>query len=271
MKKALSSQFIALSIAGTRLMAAVMIFTGALLFSGSASAQLTAKANHDRITIDFFYHGSTVSVSGVSDPDADLIIKIASPEGHQSLRRKGKVGGLLWMNVGSLDFENVPSLYFVTGTKKVEDLLNKTEQDRAVVGYQALGRHAEVKPVEDELGKARWFDEFIKYKEADRLYLQTSGNVTLTSGEGGQKYYTVFDWPYQALPGDYTVTVYAVKDGKIVETAESKVMVEQVGVVKGLAQMARSKAALYGIISIMAALGAGFGVGLVFRKGGGAH
>jgi F0F1-type ATP synthase membrane subunit c/vacuolar-type H+-ATPase subunit K len=49
------------------------------------------------------------------------------------------------------------------------------------------------------------------------------------------------------------------------------VLVEQVGMVKSLAGMAKENAALYGGLSILAALGAGFGVGLVFRKGGGAH
>ena len=61
------------------------------------------------------------------------------------------------------------------------------------------------------------------------------------------------------------------KDGKVVDQAESRVLVEQAGIVKTLAGMAKNKAALYGLISIVSALGAGFGVGLVFRKGGGAH
>jgi Putative transmembrane protein (Alph_Pro_TM) len=78
-------------------------------------------------------------------------------------------------------------------------------------------------------------------------------------------------WPYQAAPGDYLVTVYAVKNGKVVEQAESKVNVEQVGTVKTLATMAKNSAAFYGILSIGIALGAGFGVSLVFRKGGGSH
>ncbi len=61
-------------------------------FAGTASAMLTARANHDHITIDFFYHGSTVSVRGESDPGVDLVIKITAPEGHQTLKQKGKVG-----------------------------------------------------------------------------------------------------------------------------------------------------------------------------------
>lgn len=72
-------------------------------------------------------------------------------------------------------------------------------------------------------------------------------------------------------PGNYTVTVYAVKDKKVLETATSSVFVEQVGMVKSFAGMAKNNASVYGIISILAALGAGFGVGLVFGKGGGAH
>jgi len=52
-------------------------------FAGNASAMLTAKANHDHITIDFFYHGSTVGVKGVSDAGRDLVIKITSPRGSR--------------------------------------------------------------------------------------------------------------------------------------------------------------------------------------------
>ncbi len=35
-----------------------------LVIAKPASAMLTTKANHDHITIDFFYHGSTVSTNG---------------------------------------------------------------------------------------------------------------------------------------------------------------------------------------------------------------
>ena len=248
-----------------------MVFIGLSIYTGQASAELTVIPNHDHISIGFFYHGSNVSVRGVSDPDADLIIKITAPEEHQALRQKGKVGGFLWMNVGTINFEHVPSLYFLSSTKKIEDILNKDEMASYVVGLEALERHVELKPVKDEAEKTKWFNEFVKYKEHSRLYSVSSDNITFTNENGKQNYYTLFEWPYQAVPGIYTVTVYAVKNNKIVEKAESKVQVEQAGVVKKLAGMAKNNASVYGILSILAALGAGFGVGLVFRKGGGAH
>jgi len=241
-------------------------------FVAPASAMLTAKANHDHITIDFFYHGSTVSVRGISDPGTDLVIKITSPEGHQLLKKKGKVGGMLWMNVGQLKFENTPNFYEIFSTKKIEDILSTEEMDKNVIGFPALAKHVEITPVANEEEKAKWFDEFVKFKEDSKVYTSSSGNITFSkNAEGKQEYYILTEWPYQAQPGDYLVTVYAVKDHKVVEQATSNVNVAQIGMVKSLAGMAKDTPAVYGFLSIGVALSAGFGVSMVFRKGGGSH
>jgi len=242
-----------------------------LLMNGTASAALTITANHNHINIDFFYHGSTVSISGVSDPGTDMIIKIASPGGHQSLRKKGKVAGLLWMNVGELKFDHVPSLYSLHSTKKISEILSGEEREKYLIGYEALGKQTEIQPIANGADKTKWFNEFVKFKEASKLYAESEGDIALNINSGEQHYYVSSPWPYQAAPGEYIVTVYAVRDNKVVQTAETKVQVEQVGLVKSFAVMAKNSAALYGVISVFAALVAGFGVGLIFRKGGGAH
>jgi uncharacterized protein (TIGR02186 family) len=254
---------------------AILIFALCVLpfaISSNAFAMLTAKANHDHITIDFFYHGSSVSVRGMSEPGTDLVIKITSSEGHQVLKQKGKVGGVLWMNVGKLKFEQTPNFYEVFSTKKLEDILSREEMDKYVIGYPALAKHVEITPVANEEERAKWFDEFVKFKESSKVYMTTSGKIeTSLNADGKQEYYILTDWPYQAQPGDYLVSVYAVKDNKVIEQAQTKVNVEQVGMVKTLATMATNSPAIYGFLSIGVALGAGVGVSLVFRKGGGSH
>ncbi len=175
------------------------------------------------------------------------------------------------MNVGGLKFEQVSNLYSLHSTKKIEDILTREEMDKYVIGYPALERHVEMNPIAGGDEKTKWFNEFLKYKESSNLYRISSGRINLTEKDGKQNYYVLLEWPYQARPDNYTITVYAVRDKKVIETAETHVYVEQVGVVKSLAGMAKNNGALYGIVSILAALGAGFGVGLVFRKGGGGH
>jgi Putative transmembrane protein (Alph_Pro_TM) len=250
-------------------LALTVLFVGA--FSTGAQAFLTAKTSQDHINIGFFYAGSEVSVSGLSDPGDDYIIAVTSPECNQELRRKGKVAGALWMNVGELKCERVPNLYFVRCSKKLDDLLPVCEQDRCVLGYPALERHINMEPAKDQEEKNRWFGEFIKYKESKKLFANSCADFQVSSEGGKQKYSMKFAWPYQAPPGEYLVTVYAVKDRKVVDQAVSKVTVEQVGAVKKLAAMAKNQGALYGIIAILTAIGAGFGVGIIFGKGGGAH
>ncbi len=237
-------------------------------FLEMASAELTIKANHNHIKIDFFYHGSTVSVKGTSDPNTDLVIKITAPDSHEPLKQKGKVAGLLWMNTGTLNFENVPGLYSIHSTGNINDILSSDEMDRHVIGYSALNKHIEITPVADEEEKSRWYGEFIKFKESSKLYSTSTEKVSTELKDGKQEYYILTEWPYQAPPGEYLVTVYAVKDLRVVEMAETKVKVEQVGAIKALANMAKNNGAVYGIVSILIALGAGFGVSLIFKKGG---
>ncbi|HAK87479.1 MAG: hypothetical protein A2077_02785 [Nitrospirae bacterium GWC2_46_6] len=250
---------------------AAVITALAVIYSGTASADLTINANRDHISIGFFYHGSTVSVSGLSDTGTDMIVKITAPDGHETLKQKGKAAGFLWMNIGTLKFEHAPSLYFIHATKKPDEILNAEEMNKHIIGYPALSKHMEIMPVSGDEERTKWFDEFISYKEASKLYAASSGLIKITNENGRQKYYMQTDWPYQAPPGEYLVTVYAVKDKKVMEKAEAKVTVEQAGIVKALSGMAKNNGALYGIISILIALGAGFGVGMIFRKGGGAH
>jgi uncharacterized protein (TIGR02186 family) len=250
---------------------AALLLGAALLSPAGARAELTARANHDHITIDFGYHGSSVSVRGVVDPDVDLVIRIASPEGREVFKQKGKKVGVLWMNVGTLTFEQAPRLYELFSTRPVEALLLPEEAERHVLGYPALERHLAISPLAGQAEKAIWFAEYVRFKESAGLYAGSVGQITFGAQGGHRTYFIDTPWPYQAPPGDYLVTVFAVRGGRVVETATAPVVVEQVGSVRYLASMAREHGALYGLLSIVVALGAGFGVGFVFRKGGGSH
>jgi uncharacterized protein (TIGR02186 family) len=258
----------------TMKLAATLLVLGATQWAllGDAFAAITAKANHDHIAIDFSYHGSTVTVRGESEAGVDLVVKITSPDGHQTMNRKGKVAAILWMNVGSLTFAKAPNLYEVFSTRKLDEILSPEERAAHVIGYDALEAHVEIDPAGSAQEKAKWFREFVAFKESSKLYTVGSEPIeTKRLANGRQQYMLSTRWAHQAPPGEYTVAVYAIEEGRVSETAECKVHVEQTGIVKTLASMARDSAALYAILSIGIALSAGFGVSMVLRKGGGAH
>jgi hypothetical protein len=234
----------------------------------NAWAALTVKANHDDVKIGYNYHGSTVSIGGISDPGVDLILKISSDNASEKMRRKDKVAGFLWMNVEELHLENVPAVYFLRSTKDPAQLLDAAKLTANGIGYEAITQNAEISPLPDPNRKNALFADFIKYQESKNKFSQSVGGIELTPHPEGQAYQTLFDWPYQVSPGDYQVTAYAVKDGDVVDTAQTNVTVENAGEVKALHDLASNNGALYGIAAIMVAIAAGFGVGMVFRSGG---
>ncbi|MBI3600257.1 MAG: TIGR02186 family protein [Nitrospinae bacterium] len=63
--------------------------------------------------------------------------------------------------------------------------------------------------------------------------------------------------------------IHGGKDAIMIENAEA--LAAQPAIIKLLADMAKNNGALYGIISIVVALFAGFGVGIIFKRGRGGH
>lgn len=253
------------------ILVAALVLIGLAFAAPNAWAVLTTQVNHGNIQIDLTYHGGHISIAGKSDANVDLILKIFSYEGHEKLMKKEKVAGVVWMNVGELSFDNTPNLYYLRSTKKPEEILSPQQMTTYGIGYDALMKNAEIKPLSSPEEKRVLFDDFIKYKESKKLFSESVGDIDIKPENGGQSYYTDFDWPYQVPPGKYQVAVYAVKDGEVVDTAETEVVVEKTGTVKTLADMAGENGALYGAAAIGVAVIAGFGVGVIFKKGGGAH
>lgn len=241
-----------------------------LAMASAAWADITVNANHDHVDIRLNYHGSTVSVRGNADPGTDIILTISTEGGEEKLMKKDKIGGFIWMNREKLTFENIPEIYLIRSTKEVGQLLDSSEQAESGIGYDAIAATAEVDPSMDAAGTQSLLDDFFLYKESKNLYSSSVGGIDLNDEGGTRSYYTLFDWPYQVPPGEYKVMAYEVKDGQVLDSAEAQVTVAEAGVVKRLADLAQNNGALYGIIAIVVALAAGFGVGMIF-KGGGAH
>jgi len=237
----------------------------------SDSLSITSNVSPNTISVGSFYRGSKVAITGETDAGNEIIIKVSSPEVKAQLRKKGKAGGVLWMNVGELEFNPVSDVYFIYSTKDIKEILSEREQDKYSIGYDAFKRLVEVSPVRGESEKEQWIKEFIRFKEKGHVYGVFQGKIE--TGTVGDKttYNLIVDWPYEAPPQEYKISVYAVKDNVIRNHAENSLVVEKTGVLKFLSNMAFNNALIYGIISIIIAVAAGFIVSLIFKGSRGGH
>ena len=241
------------------------------LFAVSNAFPITVGLSPDHISVNSLYHGGKLEISGTTDGDSEVIIKITSAEKKVHLRKKGKAGGVLWMNVGELEFNPVSDVFLVYSTGDIDKMLSKDQQDKYVLGYGALKRSISVEPVENEADKEKWVDEFIKLKQKNKIYGEFAGQIKTMSEGAGKTYTLAINWPYQAPPQDYNINVYEVKNDVVQGQAEAVLKIEKVGALKYISDMAFHKETIYGIASILIAIAAGFIVSVIFRGGGGSH
>lgn len=227
---------------------------------------ITCEIIPDEVRIDLFYHGGKLKITGKSDPGDDIIIKISSPPVESGLKYMGKAAGLFWMKVGDMEFKPVSNVYLLYTTGKIDEITSPDERLKRWIGYDALKSQVEVSSSKGPVDKDRWFNEFIKFKERDRLYAIHEGSI-VKDGQGG--FSLDMDWPYQAPPGEYTLEALAVKGGVAYAKTTQKLVIKSAGMVSLLSGLAFKSAAIYGLIAIVIAMLAGLFVGIIFKGGGG--
>lgn len=254
--------------------AALMLYAAAaitVLFPGGQAWALTTQVTPQHIPINIMYHGAQLSIQGESDINDDLIVRISTEPAEVHMKYKGKAAGLFWMKMGDMNFEHVPAAYLLYSSRNLDSLLQADVRIKEGIGFASIKAHATVESSAKEMDPERWIAEFIKLKKAENLYLVQEGTITRRQAADGNEYQLDVQWPYQAAPGTYNVEVFAVRDGNVVDRAETSLTVARAGLVAQLSNLAFNHAALYGIISIVVAMAAGLAVGALFKKGGGAH
>ncbi len=252
---------------GRVLLAATALFVLSALTAEPARA-LTCQVTPDNIGISLIYNGATLTITGESTPGDDLIVKVSSTQYTDvHLKYKGKASGIFWMKLGTMEFKNVPNVYMLYSTGPLNNMMGAEARAANQIGYDAIRANATMERSDHAEVGPEWFDQFLKFKQKEKLYSITEGTVT----RNGNQFKLEAHWPFQAPPETYNVQVLAVRNGQVVEQATAPITVAQVGMVKKLSGLAFNNAAVYGIMAIVIAMVAGFAVGAIFKKGGGSH
>jgi uncharacterized protein (TIGR02186 family) len=252
----------------------LVVLTAALfgpVMPAAAEQALTCAVTPDYIPITFTYHGTQLAINGKSASNDDLIVTISTEPHDVVLKYKAKVGGLVWMKKGDLNFKGVPSIYLLHSTAELNRILTEEQRGQYQLGYDALRQQVVMTDNQGQAADGQWFDEYLKFKEKEMVYHIEEGTIVRHHGEQGNTYSVDIAWPSQAAPGTYHVRVFAVRDGRVVAEATDQFEVKRVGITAALSKMAFEHAALYGIMAVVIALFAGLAVGAIFKKGGGSH
>ena len=218
-------------------------------------------------SIGALYNGTTLTAKGSLPADSEAIVRFMGASCEFHMKEKGKVGGIMWMNLDSITFKGAPGVCLVSSAVDFNHLEANGGVSIRVLRLSGLKGSIQIEASGD--GHENAFEEFLKLKQKEGLYREMLGNISYESASEGQKTFLAeIPIPSRLTPGSYMVELDAVRNGEIIARAEQPVSVKLVGFPALLSTLAFGHSALYGILATIIALLAGLGIGLIFQGGG---
>jgi len=218
----------------------------------------------ENVVIGIFHSGQTIRVKASAPASEGIVIRVTGPDEPLVLKKKGKKYGLVWMNVGEVHYEAVPTLYLLRSSHKLNELATPETLSRLKLGFDALRDRI---PAESQGGARDLFSDLVKLKQRDRLFSSEAGGVELDSSEPGRlEARGEFFLPPKTPVGDYTVDVFRFQGGQGSLMGSVTIHLKRGAVVSSIASLAANHGLVYGCLAVAVAVLAGLGTGFIFRR-----
>ncbi|EHJ48766.1 Conserved hypothetical protein CHP02186-related, transmembrane [Solidesulfovibrio carbinoliphilus subsp. oakridgensis] len=230
-----------------------------------AAAPVSVEASPGTIAIDTLYNGTDLTVTGTVPAGSQVVVRLVGDPTTFPMKEKGKVFGLLWMNLDKVAFKDAPRVFLVAASPEVP------AADVSRLGVPGLADRITVTAKDGDT--APLVAEFLRYQTAEKLYKENAGQVTLGADAGAARPFTaVLHMPSRLSPGAYAVEVLAIRDGAVLGQGDASVTAAFIGAPAFLADMAFGHGTLYGVLASIIAIVGGLVIGQIFSGSkGGAH
>ncbi len=225
----------------------------------------------EEVGVDLLFSGATLHVRGAVPAGSDAAILCTGQETRLKLKRRGRVWGVLWMNVADVVFERVPSVYVLCTSVPLARLGPPELLERLGVGFGSV--EARALPRDPSRDQREAFPELVRLKRREGLFDLVEGSVLLGRGERDRlDASTDLFLPARTPPGGYRIALFSFRQGEGALVAEATAVIRQTGVAAFVSRTARERGLLYGIVAVVVAIAAGLSTGALFGRGArGAH
>jgi uncharacterized protein (TIGR02186 family) len=234
--------------------------------AATAAEEVIAGLSQSRVAITANFDGSEIIVYGAVRRDApppegrlDVIVTVEGPAAPVTVRRKARVLGL-WVNREAVRIQAAPSFYAIATTAPLDTILSETENLRHKItiprAIRAVGTAAEADDAPS------FTEALIRLREASGAYARQDGAVEFTADTLIR---TDVVLPANLTEGRFRVRLFLVRGGAVVDHLETAIDVEKQGIERWLQRLAHDRPLAYGLLSLVIAIGAGWGASAAFR------
>ena len=238
-----------------------------------AREQVEADVSARNVAVTSSFNGTEIVIFGAIDGSQQtsaaagyygVIVVVEGVPGRLVVRKKGNVGGL-WLNTASATFDNVPSYYAVISTSPIDEIA--PEEFRALhgIGLQHLKYTPAVGqryPLSNE-DIRDYRAAILRLKTREGLYLDRPYGVSFT---GKSIFRASIVLPANVTVGPFDTRVYLFREEKLLSRFTVRLTLEREGLERHLHAFAYGLPTLYGIVTVLIAVGAGLLASTVFRK-----
>ena len=222
--------------------------------------EVVADLSDHLIAVTTGFSGTKLLLFGAIDGEAaDVIIVVRGPAEQVVVRRKDSLGGI-WVNRDNFVFRGVPAFYRLASTQPLEDIATNRILARHGIGL----KHVRIiNPVGQNGDLSEFKSALIRNKQRIGLYPEANGQIALL---GNRLFRSDIFFPSNVPTGTYNVTVYLLRDNKVISAQTTPLVVSKIGVGARVFAFAHRHSALYGIAAIAIALFAGWFAGAIFKR-----
>lgn len=232
-----------------------------------AEEQVVLGLSQDEVAITATFDGSNILIFGAvkreepipTDSQLHVIITVAGPSESVIVRRKDRVAGI-WANVEALEVDLAPSFYAVLTSAPLADSLTGTEDLR-----QAISPPRAIRSVGAPMGivdASAFTDALIRVRTEEGLYQVVEGAVDLEQDTLFRGQVTL---PANLTEGDYKTRIFLTRNGAVINTYETVISINKVGLERWLYELSRKQPFFYGLLSLAIAIIAGWGASAAFQ------
>lgn len=241
-----------------------LLAAGLLVACGGASAapktgpgSLALKMDPPRVEMGPFYSGARLRLEGSVAAGSRVLVLVRGGEREEVFNRRRKAGPI-WVVSGKVRVSGIPTTFLRFTSGYLRYFLNRDAIELHQLDEASIKHQMRLEPDQDhELIVAGW----LSLKAEEGTYgLFREGVKMGTRGPQGVPWVSEFAWPRKAPPGRYQVAAYEIRDGAVVGTVSAPLPVVKVGFPAWLSALALDRSLLYGVLAVVVAAIAGFGI-----------
>jgi uncharacterized protein (TIGR02186 family) len=226
------------------------------IVSGVSQSGVSITTNFDGTAI--MVYGAAIRDAPVPDgPLLQVIITVEGPSAPLVVRKKERVAGI-WLNRGAVEIAAAPSFYAVAATGDIGDILSP-EADRKY----SVTIPQTIKGVGSAADKGQYVAALQRIRAESGSYRLSQDSVLLLRQS---LFRTDITLPANLVEGLYKVRIFLTRGGEVVDMQESQIDVHKAGLERALYNLAMDSPLIYGVLSLLMAMVAGWGASELFKR-----